>query len=112
MREAAATSGGVGAPASRSIESMPGHLRIAVTGPSTYIHSTVRISRRCMMDKVISERRRLLRFLALGSIAVPAIALAGCASGSGRRQRPPQFGGGNNDKPGNGGGFGGAGSGK
>ena len=88
------------------------HPRIAVGGRRAYMHITIRISKRCMMDKVISERRRLLRFLALGSLAVPAIALAGCASGSGRRQRPPQFGGGNNDKPNNGGGFGGAGSGK
>ena len=66
------------------------------------------------MDATILERRRLLRFLALGSVAVPAIVLTGCASGSGsvRRTRPPHFGGGNNDKPNNGGGFGGQGSGK
>ena len=64
------------------------------------------------MDNGILERRRLLQLLALGSLTVPAVALAGCASGSGRRTRPPQFGGGNNDKPGNNGGFGGVGSGK
>lgn len=63
------------------------------------------------MDAPILERRRLLRFLALGSVAVPAMIVAGCANGSGgRRTRPPQFGGGNNDKPGNGGGMGGRGS--
>ena len=62
------------------------------------------------MDKDILERRRMLRLFALGAIAVPAITLAGCASGSGRRTRPPQFGGGNNDKAGNGGGMGGKGS--
>ena len=64
------------------------------------------------MDSRILERRRLLRLLIFGSLAAPAVALAGCASGSGRRTHPPQFGGGNNDKPGNNGGFGGAGSGK
>ncbi len=65
------------------------------------------------MDAPILERRRLLRFLALGSLAVPAMIVTGCASeSSGRRTRPPQFGGGNNDKPGNNGGFGGQGSGK
>lgn len=65
------------------------------------------------MDAPILERRRLLRFLALGSVAGPALIVAGCASGSGgRRRRPTQFGGGNNDKPGNNGGFGGQGSGK
>ena len=62
------------------------------------------------METRILERRRVLRILALGSLALPAIALAGCASGSGRRTRPPQFYGGNNDKPNNGGGFGGKGS--
>ena len=63
------------------------------------------------MQSRILERRRLLRFLALGSVAVPAMIVAGCASGSGgRRKRPPQSGGGNNDRPNNGGGFGGMGS--
>jgi hypothetical protein len=62
------------------------------------------------MENRILARRRLLRFLALGSIAMPAIAIAGCATEGGRRQRPPYFGGGNNDKPGNNGGFGGRGS--
>ena len=64
------------------------------------------------MEPRIPERRRVLRILALGSVALPAMVIAGCASGSGRRTRPPQFGGGNNDKPGNNGGFGGQGSGK
>jgi len=64
------------------------------------------------MEPRILERRRVLRILALGSVALPAMVIAGCASGSGRRTRPPQFGGGNNDKPGNNGGFGGQGSGK
>jgi hypothetical protein len=63
-----------------------------------------------MMDNRILERRRLLQLLALGSLAVPAVALAGCAAGSGRRTRPPQFGGGNSDKNGNNGGPGAAGS--
>ena len=62
------------------------------------------------MDADILERRHLLRLLALGSLAAPAIVLAGCAGGSGRRTRPPRFGGGNNDKPGNDGGMGGKGS--
>jgi hypothetical protein len=65
-----------------------------------------------MMEPRILGRRRVLRILALGSVALPAMVIAGCASGSGRRTRPPQFGGGNNDKPGNNGGFGGQGSGK
>ena len=62
------------------------------------------------MDKDILERRRLLQLVLLGSLAVPAMALAGCAAGSGRRTRPPQFGGGNSDKNGNNGGPGGVGS--
>ena len=63
------------------------------------------------MDADILERRRLLRLLALGSLAAPALVLAGCAGGSGqRRTRPPHFGGGSNDKPGNDGGMGGKGS--
>lgn len=63
-----------------------------------------------MMDNRILERRRLLQLFVLGSLAVPAVAIAGCATGSGRRTRPPQFGGGNNDKHGNNGGPGAAGS--
>jgi hypothetical protein len=63
-----------------------------------------------MMDNRILERRRLLQLFMLGSLAVPAVALAGCASGSGRRTRPPQFGGGNSDKNGNNGGPGAQGS--
>ena len=63
-----------------------------------------------MMDNRILERRRLLQLFMLGSLAVPAVALAGCATGSGRRTRPPQFGGGNSDKNGNNGGPGAAGS--
>jgi hypothetical protein len=63
-----------------------------------------------MMDNRILERRRLLQLFVLGSLAVPAVALAGCASGSGRRTRPPQFGGGNSDKNGNNGGPGAQGS--
>jgi hypothetical protein len=63
-----------------------------------------------MMGNRILERRRLLQLFMLGSLAVSAVALAGCASGSGRRTRPPQFGGGNSDKNGNNGGPGAAGS--
>ena len=63
-----------------------------------------------MMDNRILERRRLLQLFTLGSLAVSALALAGCGTGSGRRTRPPHFGGGNNDKPGNNGGMGGVGS--
>ena len=62
------------------------------------------------MDNRILERRCLLRLFLLGSLTVPAVGLAGCASGSGRRTRPPQFGGGNSDKNGNNGGPGAAGS--
>jgi hypothetical protein len=62
-----------------------------------------------MMDSRILERRRLLQLFILGSLAVPAVALAGCATGSGRRTRPPHFGGGSNDKSGNNGGSGGGG---
>jgi hypothetical protein len=64
------------------------------------------------MDKGIVDRRRLLHWLALGSLAAPAVALAGCASGGGTR--PPNFrtGGGNRggEKGGGNGGPGGAGS--
>jgi hypothetical protein len=63
-----------------------------------------------MMDKRILDRRRMLQLFMLGSLAVPAGALAGCATGSGRRARPPRFGGGNSDKNGNNGGPGAAGS--
>jgi hypothetical protein len=64
-----------------------------------------------MMDDRILERRRLLQLFMLGSLAVPAVALVGCASGGGRRQRPPQFGGsGGGEKSGNNGGPGAAGS--
>lgn len=53
------------------------------------------------MDNCILERRRLLQIFMLESLAVPVVAVAGCTSGSGRRTRPPQFGGGNSDKNGN-----------
>jgi hypothetical protein len=36
-----------------------------------------------MMDNQILERRRLLQMITLGSIAAPAVALAGCASDPG-----------------------------
>ena len=64
------------------------------------------------MDRPISERRRLLALLSFAALAVPAMALAGCASGGGAR--PPNFrtGGGNRggEKGGGGGGPGGKGS--
>jgi hypothetical protein len=66
------------------------------------------------MDQPSVERRRLLQFFALGSIAVPAAALAGCAQGSGSPMtRPRRRGGGNNggEKSGGGGGAGGGGGG-
>ena len=63
------------------------------------------------MNQQVIERRRLLQLLMLGSIAVPAVALAGCAqSNSGRPARPPRrYGGGNNggENAGGGGGLGG-----
>jgi hypothetical protein len=63
-----------------------------------------------MMDKSIFDRRRVLQLFTLGSLALPAAALASCAQGSGAA-RPRRFpGGGGNDKPGNGGGFGGGGN--
>ncbi len=63
------------------------------------------------MDNRALERRRLLQLVVLGSLAAPAIALAGCATGGGRT-RPPRFGGGNSGgKSGNGGGPGAKGSG-
>ncbi len=61
------------------------------------------------MNKQIVERRRLLQFLMLGSLAVPAIALAGCAQGSGVPMTRRRRGGGGNqggEKSG-GGGYGG-----
>lgn len=66
------------------------------------------------MNQQIVDRRRLLQFFALGSIAVPAAALAGCASDGGRPGRPPRrYGGGNHggEKSGGGGGGGTAGGG-
>jgi len=66
------------------------------------------------MDKGIVARRRLLQWIALGSVAAPAIALAGCVQGSGGRPPRRMSGGGSNagEKGGgnNGGGPGGAGS--
>jgi hypothetical protein len=47
------------------------------------------------MDQKFVERRRLLQWFALGSLAAPVAALAGCAARGGTR--PPDFrtGGGN-----------------
>ena len=47
------------------------------------------------MDNGIVDRRRLLHWFALGSLAVPVAVLAGCVSGG--STRPPNFrtGGGN-----------------
>jgi len=73
-----------------------------------HIHTMAHFSR-CMMENGILNRRRLLQLVALGSLAVPVMALVGCSTGGGRT-RPPQFGGGNSDKSGNGGGPGGTGS--
>jgi len=62
-----------------------------------------------MMDDRIFERRRLLQLFALGSLALPAAALAGCAGGQpprrrGDRPRSHITGhGGNNGKSGGGG---------
>ena len=68
------------------------------------------------MDHGIVDRRRLLQWIALGSLSLPAVTLAGCASAGGSA-RPPNFrtGGGNRGgERGNGGGgsggMGGAGS--
>jgi hypothetical protein len=62
------------------------------------------------MDRPMFERRRLLTLLTFAALAVPAVALAGCASGG---TRPPDFrtGGGNRGGEkggGGGGGFGGS----
>ncbi len=64
------------------------------------------------MNEQTVERRRLLQFLMLGSVAVPALALAGCAAKGGGQSRPPRRyggGGGNRggEKSGGGGGIGG-----
>ena len=64
------------------------------------------------MDQQFVERRRLLQFLALGSIAVPAVTLAGCAQGSGvPMTRPRRRGSGGNNGSEKSGGGGGAGAG-
>jgi hypothetical protein len=78
-------------------------------GPGTHIIRDRRSFKRCEMDKGIVDRRRLLQWIALGSLAVPAAALAGCASGGGTR--PPDFrtGGGNRGGEKGGGGGGGPG---
>jgi hypothetical protein len=47
------------------------------------------------MDKGIVDRRRLLNWLALGSLAVPAMTLAACAGGGGTRPHNFRTGGGN-----------------
>ena len=39
------------------------------------------------MDNQVLERRRLLQMITLGSLAVPAVALAGCASNPGAPKR-------------------------
>lgn len=68
------------------------------------------------MEQDILRRRRLLQVFTLGLLAVPAAALAGCASGGGSRGRPRFSGGGsssgksgNNGGAGNGGGAGSSG---
>jgi hypothetical protein len=65
-----------------------------------------------MMDKSIFDRRRVLQLFALGSLAVPAVALVGCAQGSGATP-PRRFQGGGNrgsERSGGGGGFGSGGN--
>jgi hypothetical protein len=47
------------------------------------------------MDKRIVDRRRLLQWIALGSVAAPALALAGCVQGGGGRPPRRMSGGGN-----------------
>ena len=60
------------------------------------------------MDKRIVDRRRLLQWIALGSVAAPAIALAGCVQGGGGRPPRRMSGGGNKGgERGDGGGSGG-----
>jgi hypothetical protein len=49
-----------------------------------------------MMDSRIFERRRLLQLFALGSLALPVAALAGCTRGSGPAHPPRFYGGGSN----------------
>ena len=46
------------------------------------------------MGRDTFERRRLLQLLALGSLALPVVALAGCAQGSGPSHSPRFYGGG------------------
>lgn len=63
------------------------------------------------MNQQVIERRGLLRLFMLGSVALPALALAGCAYDSaGRTSRPPRrYGTGGNkggEKSGGGGGVG------
>jgi hypothetical protein len=66
-----------------------------VAGAPTSDETVISLKKACAMDKGIVDRRRLLNWLALGSLAVPAMTLAACASGGGTR--PPNFrtGGGN-----------------
>jgi hypothetical protein len=58
------------------------------------------------MNEQIVERRRLLQLFTLGSLALPAVVLAGCASGSAPTQ-PRRYGGGNRGGEKSGGGNGG-----
>lgn len=64
------------------------------------------------MDNGIVDRRRLMQWIALGSLAAPAVALAGCASGGARPPRNRSGGGNRGGEKGGGGngGPGGAGS--
>ena len=63
------------------------------------------------MDRPMSERRRLLTLLTFAALAVPAVALAGCASGGTQPPRSRSGGGNRGGEKGNGrGGPGGAGS--
>jgi hypothetical protein len=63
------------------------------------------------MDQQPPARRRLLQLVMLGSIALPAIALAGCAQGTSSSTRPRRRGGGGNNGGEKSGGGGGAGAG-
>lgn len=64
------------------------------------------------MDQQAPARRRLLQLFILGSIALPAAALAGCAQGAGvPMTRPRRRGGGGNNGGEKSGGGGGAGAG-